>query len=191
MMPEFEPRVLTVGEKYIDGMESWPLGRGVEFSWKGWDSTARLRFFLDGPSEVEIKAIEEGDATFALTVDGPALFLLYRFDPIPWASTSYSWRLNGADAVLPEMPSSPHARLSLYTSLVDANTCVVKALRMCTLSPHFTGKFIAAIRAQTREPFDHDAYMHHVDSIDDPRISPDRVARGLLNRAIARSHGGD
>jgi len=191
MMPEFEPRVLTVGEKYIDGMESWPLGRGVEFSWKGWDSTARLRFFLDGPSEVEIKAIEEGNATFALTVDGPAIFLLYRFDPIPWASASYSWHLNGPDAVLPEMPSSPHARLSLYTSLVDANTCVVKALRMCTLSPHFTGKFITAIHAQAREPVDHDAYMHHVDSIDDPGISPDRVARGLLNRAIARSHGGD
>jgi len=191
MMPEFEPRVLTVGEKYIDGMESWPLGRGVEFSWKGWDSTARLRFFLDGPSEVEIKAIEEGNATFALTVDGPAIFLLYRFDPIPWASVSYSWHLNGEGTVLPEMPSSPHARLSLYTSLVDANTCVVKALRMCTLSPHFTSKLIATIRAQAREPFDRDAYTRHVDRIDDPRIRPDRVARELLKRAIARSHGGD
>ncbi len=190
MMPEFEPRVLTVGEKYIEGMESWPQP-GVEFSWRGGDSTPRLRSFLDNPAPMEVKAIEEGNATFALTVDGPAIFLLYRFDPIPWASVSYSWHLNGEGTVLPEMPSSPHARLSLYTSLVDANTCVVKALRMCTLSPHFTGKFITAIHAQAREPFDHDAYMHHVDSIDDPRISPDRVARGLLNRAIARSHGGD
>lgn len=191
MIPEFEPRVLAVGEKYIEGMKRWTEGLGVEFSWQGWESTARLRMFLDDPAPVEVKAIEEGNATFALTVDGPAIFLLYRFDPIPWGFASFSWRLNPEEAVLPEMPTSPHTRLTLYTSLVDASTCIVKALRICTLSPHFTSKLITAIHAQAAGPFDREAYMRHVDGIDDPSIPPQRVARGLLNQAIARSHGGD
>lgn len=191
VLPEFEPRVLVVGEKYMEGMESWPEQCGVEFSWQGQDSRARLRFFLDTPAPVEVAAIESGAATFALAVDGPAIFLLYRFDPMPWGFASFSWRLNPDDAVLPETPTSPHARLTLHTMLVDTRTGLVKALRMCTLSPHFTGKLIAAIRAQAEGPFDRVAYMRHADSIDDPSIPPHRVARGLLNQAIARSHGGD
>jgi hypothetical protein len=138
--------------------------------------------------------VEEAPVEFALTIDGPAIYLLFRFAGWSWNYCAYSWHLLEDDPrarVLPPEPrdGASHAALSIF--LVDIQTGILRAMRVCSFSRPFTKKLHDAIRAQARQPFDRDAYARHVDRIDDKRTTPLVVGKRLAARAIARTRGGD
>jgi hypothetical protein len=151
-----------------------------------------LELFVPRPTPREVHDVTEASAEFALTIDGPAIYLLFRFLGWPWNYCAYTWHLVQPEArILPPEPrdGAGHAVLSIV--LVDTETTIVQALRACTFSRPFTTKLHDAIRQQARQPFDREAYARHVQRIDDQRTTPEMVGRRLLARAVARTHGGD
>jgi hypothetical protein len=165
--------------------------QGFEYNWYG--DRHMLRLWMDDPGPAEISSVEQGRPEFALTVKPPIIFLLFRFAPaIPWNMTAYSFHLLPKEAqILPPdlQPGADHAML--MTFLIGARDNVLRALRVCTLSPVFTFELHAAIRDQARAPFDVAAYGAALRRTDDAQVHPNVVVTRLLHQASVRCKGGD
>ena len=64
------------------------------------------------------------------------------------------------ERALPNPEPGPETRELMHITLVDADTGVIRVLRVASLSPEFSAKLNDAIRAQAARPFDqrdHDA----------------------------------
>jgi hypothetical protein len=68
-----------------------------------------------------VQAVRKGECEFAVTVDGPVIFFLYRFGhAITWSDAPYSWHLvPEPQRSLPEVESEESGAL-LHVVLVDA-----------------------------------------------------------------------
>jgi hypothetical protein len=194
-MPDgWEPRVYVVEQPYPVDLSTVPAqpGGAYQYNYRGGAHT--LELFVPQPDPREVRDVESAPVEFALTIDEPAIYLLFRFQGWPWNYCSYSWHLVEDDPAARVLPPEPkdgasHAVLSIF--LVDRDTGILRAMRACTFSRAFTKKLDDAMRAQARQPFDREAYIRHVDRIDDKRTTPLMVGKRLLARAVARTHGGD
>jgi hypothetical protein len=99
-------------------------------------------------------AVRNGKCEFAVTVEGPVIFFLYRFGhTITWSDVPYSWCLvPEVQWSLPE-PEGEESPALLHIILVNAGTGIVRVLRGVTLSPAFTQALDEAIRAQAAAPW--------------------------------------
>jgi hypothetical protein len=82
--------MLQVGKPFIAGRTRWPVG--VEYNY--WAAGRELRMFSEAPRPEVVEAVRKGECEFALAVDGPVIFFLYRFgSAIRWSDAPYSWHL--------------------------------------------------------------------------------------------------
>jgi hypothetical protein len=176
--------VLEVGKPYISGRREWP--EGVEYNFRAGEH--ELCFFFRSPPRIEVEALLRGEAEFALVVDGPVIFLMYRFgEAINWSDAPYSWHLVPQDQrTLPD-PEGPATRALLQIILVDAASGLILALRVVTFSPTFTRALHAAIRAQAENTWGGRA-AYHAAFADLYRCYP--TSADLLRCAGARTCGG-
>jgi len=142
----------VVGELYRPGIKKWK--EFVEYLFT--DQGHELRIFLALPTEAHCRSVSEGDWRFAFYQSGPALFFLYTAPFLEWSDAPFSWHL------VPEkhrtLPSSLDQIAELRIHLVDATTGMLVARRACSLSPHFTGLWHAAVRRQAERDFDRAEY---------------------------------
>ncbi len=151
----------AVGKPYIPGRRRWP--EAEEYNYRS--GQHELRLFWRRPSLAEVDAVRHGPAEFALFVEPSIeacelLLFCYHFAVgTGWGSAPYTWHLVPPDQrTLPEPEATAETRALLHVILVDADTGLVRALRVLTLAPAFTAALHAAIRAQTARPFDERAY---------------------------------
>jgi len=111
-----------------------------------------LRF--NSPTADEIAAVQNRHAQFALTVTDDIIWLLFRYEGIQWQDAPYSWHLMPEDErELPEpLPTEPH-RATIHTVLIDAETGIVRAVRVLTFTSLFTLYLHEAITRQAAEPW--------------------------------------
>lgn len=146
--------VYRVGELYHPTRRSWP--EVALYQYRG--GSHELVLFLPRPTSREVRAVRQGLASFAFYADQNLLVLLYAFgDGLPWSDAPFSWHLlPEAERVLPpETRGEERALLSVV--LVDAETGIIRALRVVTLSPTFTRLLHDAIREQAARPWPGDA----------------------------------
>lgn len=176
--------MLEVGEPYIAGRTSWP--EAVEYNYRA--GAHELRMFFDSPRAPTINSVRAGAADFALVVEPPVIFLLYRFAPaIAWSDAPYSCHLVPEDQrTLPDA-EGPQTRALLHVVLVDAGTGLIRALRLVTFSPAYTRALHDAIREQASSPWlsgpTYDAALADI-----YRRYP--TSAELLKHAIAQTFGG-
>jgi len=186
MSPDDEPlSTYRVGALYIPGQRSWP--EGAEYNFRA--NSHELRLFWHDPSPREVESVRAGRARFALAVHGPIVFFLYTFEPaLPWSDAPFTvWMVPSDQRTLPAPTqlAEPHAILQVV--LVDADTGVVRALRVTTFSPSFTAALHLAIRAQHEAGWPgQDAYDRALDEV--YRRYPQSAS--LLATATARTEGG-
>jgi len=176
--------VLEVGQPYVAGRTAWR--EGAEYSFRRGEH--ELRIFLPSASPAEIEAVRAGEAEFALVVELPVIFLMYRFGSLfRWSDSTFSW---------PPVPAAPRALLApegsetralLRIALVNAESGLVLALRTITLSPLFTHRLYGAIREQARMA-GVGRKTYDLILADVHRRYP--IATDLLKRAVARTMGG-
>lgn len=147
---------LTVGSAYHPSRTSWP--ECAQYNYRS--GAHELVLFLGSPSPTETEACKSGQAHFALYARDSLLLLLYELSPgLPWSDAPYSWHLLPAhERDLPSADLGPEARAHLTIVLVDANTGLVRALRLVSFSHEFTVALHAAIRAQAAHAFDAKRY---------------------------------
>ena len=141
---------LEVGKLFLPGKTTWPQGGGYAFR----AGAHELHLFLPSPSVSEVRAVRTGVANFAIAVEPPIIFFLYRFArAIAWSRAPFSWHLVSEDQrALPES-GEPETRALLHIVLVDANTGLVRAHRLVAFAPTFTSALHDAIWAQAVVPW--------------------------------------
>lgn len=149
MPAPYTHHVYAVGRPYSPQVRQWPGPDRHEYNYRAGDH--ELRLFLANPTPAEIRAVQEGKPIeFALYLRGPVIFFCVRFPPIPWAICPYSWFLVlEAERMIPDpADDTDDAHRLISTLLVDRNGGILKALRVCTMSPAFGKGLHAAIRTQ-------------------------------------------
>ncbi len=178
-------QIFEVGKPYSEDKKHWP--QAVEYTYSSQHHL--LRIFFRTLQTREIKAVETGEAKFALGVLGPIIFLHFRFgEGIPWHNAPFSIHLvSEEDRMLPDWPIPKDERAMLSTLLVDAETGILKAIRACTFSHKFTVKLHQAIITQYNSPFPPD-YDEQVFRAYDRYPTPEIMVKRL---SAARCRGGD
>lgn len=134
-----------VGKLYVEGKTRWP--ETADYNYRGGEH--ELRLFFKSPTAEEIEKIKSDLSRFALTVTGPVIWLAFKFGDLPWSDASFSIHLvPEAEQQLP--PPLPHeqSRALLHVILIDADTGIVKVLRLVSFSPTFSNALHKAIQAQ-------------------------------------------
>jgi hypothetical protein len=148
-----------VGKPYSPTRAKWP--EAIDFNWRG--GGFEMRMFLRGPTGEEIDGIGKGRAEFALHIESPAIFLLYRFVPgmAMWSDAPYSYHLAQRalpeEVALPDILPSPQSRDLLSIILVDADSGLVKALREVSFSPEFSRALRQGVRDTSASAWPGDA----------------------------------
>jgi len=115
------------------------------------DEAHELVLVYHGVSELELQAVQHGQASFALVVELPLIVLCYRFgNAIPWSVAPYRWnRLSSLEhsAIPGERPASS-AHSVIRISLLEGESNQLVARRVAPLSWTLTRAWNAAIRSQ-------------------------------------------
>lgn len=177
-----------VGQPYIVGRTRWP--EAVEYNYR--QGAHELRMFMRHITAKERSDIRRGPAEFAVVVHEPIIFMLYRFGAgahpsIPWSDAPYSIHMVPADQRTTPPDLAASAGVLLQIVLVNAETGLIEALRVVSLSPHLSRHLHAAIQTQAARPFDPDTY----DAALAAAYQRYPTSDALLTTALARSHGGD
>jgi hypothetical protein len=172
--------LLEVGKPFVEGRANWPEGCEYNFYRKGHD----LRIFLNDPSEEEVKSVEKGRAELALLVEGDLIILLYQFEPgLPWSEAPYSWHMVAEPLRgLPELDWSVETCALLRVVLVDANSGILRALRIIKFTPAFTQALHNAITQQSLRRWPGEALFDQQIN----HLFQQFSTEALLQRAIAR-----
>ncbi len=171
-----------VGQPYPAGSPPYP--EGGEYNYRG--GAHELRLFFNTPTPAEGEAVRTGPAEVALTVDGPVVFLLYRFgEAFHWSDAPYTIHMVPADQRTPPPALEAGQGVLLTVLLIDAGSGIVRAIRVVSLSPHLTRELHAAIARQLADPFDQAAYDRHLQL-----VYQRSDTRALLRQARARTRGG-
>jgi hypothetical protein len=124
---------LTLGQPYWEGVASWPDGR---FEYRYFGGHHLLQLCLAKLSERDIAAFSEGQVHVGFYVRQAVLFILFKIENLmDWSDQAFSIQLVGSeDRELPPHIAGTHQALSLV--LVEAETGLVRGLRMVTYSKH-------------------------------------------------------
>lgn len=173
-----------VGALYLPGRTSWP--EGTDYSYRS--GGHELRLFWRSPSASEVRNVKSGPASFALSIHGPVIFLLYRFGGMPWSDQPFTIHLVPEDQrAVPPPTGISEGRALLTTILVDASTGIVRVLRALSWSPAFTAAMHLAIREQDAAGWPGQAAYDRA-LADTYRHYP--TADALLATARSRTEGG-
>ena len=141
----------VVGQLYAPACAAWP--EGAEF--RARPGTLELHLFWREPPPHAIAGVHHGRAEFALFIEPPVLWLLYRFHgACDWVDVPCSWhQIPESQRGLPlQDPASP-ARMPLTVVLVDTATGVITVVRPLTVSPVFTAALDTALHTQAQQPW--------------------------------------
>lgn len=183
MMSDLPFQVLTVGEPYVRGKRHWPEAYEYNYRVGGHE----LRMFIRTPYPKEVEAVTAGDARFALVVLGDIIFLAFQFENALVGECPYSWHMvSPEDRVLPDLDFPPGVGAVLRVVLVDAETGLVRGLRVLAFNRRFSLKLHRAILAQSLRPFDQATYDQQ---LAEAYQRYDHCA--IWNMAVARTRAGE
>ena len=130
----------------------------------------------------DIQAFLNGATAFALFSEGSLLLVLFKIeDFLDWSDLAFTIHLAGDETI-----DEGDAYLPINLVLVDANTKIVKGLRIVTVSPDFRSKLAELIRKQASEPFDTLAYYRAIGRL----YERYPAASDLLKQAVIIEQGG-
>jgi hypothetical protein len=95
----------SVGQPFPFDLTGLPPGGGYQYNYRADAHTLTLG--LPAPSAREVRDVESAPVEFALTVDGPAIYLLFRFAGWPWNYCAYTWHLLEDDPRARVLPPAP------------------------------------------------------------------------------------
>lgn len=145
------PWVLTVGQPFSHERSKWEDGR-IEYRF--FSGNHMLQLCLGQLTPQEIKAFRKNPVRVALFIEGNVIFFIFKIEGcMDWSDQGFSIHLvHEQNRDLPSLP--PGMRTPLNLVLVDADTGIVRALRMVTFSPHFSRLLHDAMRRQIELPFE-------------------------------------
>lgn len=134
--------IYSVGTLYIPGRTQWPEATDVDV--RGGELTLRL-YWKDLCAQV-VQMVERNPVELGLTVQDGLVFLLYRIEgATEWSDQPVSYRnIAPSDRQLPPKLQSGQF-LPVQIHLVDADTGLLRAIRVFSVSSRFATAWRAAM----------------------------------------------
>lgn len=155
------PHLYEVGKLYSPNRTKWD--ENVEYNYRS--GAHELRLFCPSPIAKEIADVQSGQVRLALYPYLDVIFFCFKFGEQPWSDSPYNINLVPADErQLPEDADTAEQRRLLTTFLIDANTGILKVIRVVSMSPQFTRMIHAAIWKQNEQslPDNYDAQIQRI-----------------------------
>lgn len=122
-----------------------------------------LAIIKAGITDQEAENIQNGRAELGVYVDGPIIFLLFKFGTGKWNDAPYSWHTVPREfRVYPEQADD---NSMLKVTLVDAADGLVRAVRKVVLTSEFAGKLNEVITTQANGSFNGLSYAKHINLV--------------------------
>lgn len=175
-------RELKVGELLEPGVVEYD--EMPEYNYRG--GAHVLIIPMNRPTPEEIEAVRSAALKLAFTVIDDILIFQFRCgSTIPWSDAVYTWyRVPPAEQARPPRLTGEQRAL-LTVILVDAETGIIEALRVVSMSPTFARRLHQAIERQIDGTFPTD-YDDRV-----ARLFNAHTSRQLRDRALATCNAGD
>lgn len=125
--------LLQVGELYAPEITSWPTER---FECRYFDGNHLLQICDASITEKTLEAFHYGQIHVGLFQRNQVLHILFRIEGFyDWSDQAFTMmRVDPADRALPALAPGEHTGINFF--LVDANTGVIRAMRLVTYSAH-------------------------------------------------------
>ncbi len=157
-----------VGEVYSPDHTSY--AEATQYCYR--DGVHDLVLFWTNPTPDEVSGFRTQPVEFALYIQQPVLFLLYRIEDVcEWSDVAYNvHQLRPDEQAVPVNPPGDRARVQM--TLVDASNGIIQAKRVVGMGPAMTQAMRHTLQEQTQLPysrFDYDglvqqAYARYPDS---------------------------
>ncbi|HWR44801.1 hypothetical protein [Sporomusa sp.] len=111
----------------------------------------------------EVENIQYGAAELSIYIDGPIIFLLFKFGTDSWNDAPFSWHtVPRGIRVYPEEVADT---ATLKVTLVDAGDGIVRGVREVAMTPEFAGKLNEVITIQANGSFNGLSYAKHLNIV--------------------------
>lgn len=148
-----------VGQSYIPGQIKLEEQLRYRLDYEGHS----LLLVKAGITEPEIENIQKGTVELGMYIDGPIIFLLFKFGTSTWNDAPYSWHT--VPAGIRVYPAEAMETDKLKVALVEANDGLVKAVREIVFTPEFADKLNEAITNQATGSFNGLSYAKHINMV--------------------------
>ncbi len=150
-------RHFEVGKLFEEGITSYEEIAKFEFT----ESGPALFIFFKKPTENEIESIRTGDLKIGFTEINGIIFMLFKFAGIPWMDAPYTIHLS--PPVEPQKVEEGTG-YGLQIFLIDANTGILKTMRLIGMGTGWSRAFREAILRQKEMPFDLKLYETNINN---------------------------
>ena len=127
----------------------------------------------------EVENMEHGSVKLGLYIDGPIIFLLFKFGTSSWNDAPYSWHTVPRD--LRAYPVEVADAGTLTVTLVDSEDGLVRAVRTVALTPEFADTLNEAITIQANGSFNGLSYAKHINSVYNQYTSEDMAELAIAH----------
>lgn len=140
---------------------------------------------MASPTEQEIRDYQKGRAQLGLLPVPPTLLLPFRFGEQPWSEATFTPHLVPEDRRPAGLELQEGQGLALQVALVDADTGLVRALRLIGLPTELSRRLLEETRALESSPWPGEAaYDRHINRLFASMTSED-IARAAEIWTIA------
>jgi hypothetical protein len=138
-----------IGEVYSAGHTEY--SEATQYCY--YDGAHDLVLFWANPSAQEVRGFNGQPVEFALYVQQPVLFLLYRItDVCEWSDVAYNiHQLRAEEQEVPTETPGDYARVQM--TLVDAGTGIIRAKRIVRMGREMTQAMRQTLQQQAQIPF--------------------------------------
>lgn len=177
------PWRLAIGEPFAPERTKWPHNR---FELRYFDGSYLLQICEASPPETSVEAFRHGPMHLGLHFERNVIFFLFKIEGSwAWSDQAFSIHLVDPNDRGPGDASGEHF-VPLSVVLVDADTGLVRALRMVTMSPRFATAFQGFIDRQRALPFSRDEHTKAIAAV----YSKYRNSKALAAAALYRERAG-
>lgn len=174
-------RSFQVGELFEPGKTHYNESTKFDFT----ESGPILLLFFAGPTRSEVESIREGDIRIGFLEKDGIIFMLFKFQNLPWIDAPFSVHLAQAEEPV-EVKEGTGYGLQIF--LVDANTGILKVMRLIGLGTEWSRRFREVAMRQREVDFDARMYDTKIQNIY-RSFSSKELAEMVLPKDLYRYHG--
>ena len=160
---------------------------GVRFDMA--DDGATLLIFFSGPSKGEIESIGKGKVQLGMFVKEDIIFILSKFENLPWMDAPYHVALSQNLTELQEIEEGQG--YGCHIVLIDSTIGRIETMRLVGLSTEFSKKLKENIGKQMCEDFGRLVYAEKLNRIFCAYTTKDMVACSEVKCKIGGSSDGE
>ena len=132
----------------------------------------------------DVDNIQNAGVELGIYIDGPIIFLLFKFGKGPWNDAPYSWHTVPRESrVYPEEAADAG---TLRIALAETGAGIIRAVRNIAFTQEFADKLNTAITVQANGSFNGLSYAKHINMVYNQYTSEDMIEMAAAHMKVEK-----